>query len=295
LQVITQQIRQALQNRIERVQAEVNVQVNAVDSTQQQRREIKQKALTLIERGFTQSLIQLRNWLIPSNLLARYETDAIAALQRSEFATWETDRLKQDWLIQKRLVTDWIYKACDFLELPRPTDLWISFPDPPTLPTLPNSSNNPGFSDSSPGSPDSDQSNGVTPVAIATGLGWVLGGPLGAAVLGGASYVLNQITDRSPEAVKEASHHSVDDSAYDSIYNLEDYSAELNQIHSAAIQDYFDRLSANALAALSQYEITAQKILSLEVEETPVSSVNPAQQHQLALLQTTLDLLHDET
>lgn len=141
--------------------------------------------------------------------------------------------------------------------------------------------------------PDPDQSNGVTPVAIATGLGWVLGGPLGAAVLGGASYVLNQMTDRSPEAVKEASHHSANDSTYSSTYNSENRSTDLNQIHSTVIQDYFNRLSATALAVLNQYEIAAQKILSLEIEEPPVP-IALVQQHQLALLQSTLDLLHDE-
>ncbi|HEY9627850.1 MAG TPA: dynamin family protein [Coleofasciculaceae cyanobacterium] len=280
LQMMTQQVSQALQNRIEQIQAEIKVGVPPVDSAENQRREIKRKALTLIERGFTQSVSQLRNWLNPSHLLVQYQTDAMAALHCGEFTAWETDRLKRDWLAQKRLVTDWIYKACDFLEIPRPTDPGFSFPDPPTLPNSPSSSSS---CNSSSGHPGFDPAQEAPSDAIAAGLRWVLDGSLGAAVLDGANYMLHQITTLSSEDAGQESQDSVRDAKMDA--------AQLNALYFTAFQGYCDRLSTAALAALSQYETSAQKILSFDLEQTPFPVVNPAQHYQLALLQKTLEQL----
>jgi hypothetical protein len=267
LQAIAEQVKQALQHKIDLV----NSEVGSVDHASSQRIEIQRQALTLIRRGFSQSTAQLKTWLAISNLLSQYETGAISALGKAEFSTWETTVLKQDWLTQKRAVTEWIYKACDFLEIPRPTDLWVAFPDAPDviLPDAPTPSDPPA--DSSP-----DTIPGTTPIAIATGLGWVLGGPLGAAVLGGASYLLNQTASST---------------------NIDRVAAQIDQLdpvdqRSAAVQNYFNCFSTAATAALSQYEATARKILTLDlVESTQTPTQTAAQAHQLALLQSTLDRL----
>jgi hypothetical protein len=257
LEAIVQQVKQALQAKIKLV----NCEVTSVDQVSNQRIEIQKKALTLIQQGFIQSTNQLKVWLASDNLLNEYETNAIAALRNYEFSNWETTVLKQDWLTQKRTVTEWIYKACDFLEIPRPTDLWVAFPDPPAV-TAP---------DPAP-APTPAPADHTTPVAIATGLGWVLGGPLGAAVLGGASYLLNQ---------NEASSTNIDHVA-EQIDQLD----QLDQLYNTAIQTYLNRFSTNATAALSQYETVAQAILDRRLPHPTVPTA--AQTHQLALLQSTL-------
>lgn len=284
LQVILQQVQQTLQNRIEQVQQEIQTATITVNSTEYQRQQIQRKALTLIERGFTQSMAQLRDWLTPEHLMNQYTPEAIAALRRSEFGAWETDRLKPEWLTQKRLVTEWLYKACEFLDRPRPTDPSFSFPEMPVLP-IPESSSSQassGGTASTYQTSETNQPNDTTPVAIATGLGWVLGGPLGAAVLGGASYLLNQQTNRASEAVEDVSNPSD---------SLKTDSTRSDAIYAEAMQDYFSQLSAAAQTALNDYETSARRILKVDWEEPPVRAADSDQHHLLTLLQTTLEQL----
>lgn len=181
-------------------------------------------------------------------------------------------------------MTEWLYKACEFLDRPRPTDPSFSFPEMPALP-VPKSSS----SQASSGGPastyqtsETNQPNDTTPVAIATGLGWVLGGPLGAAVLGGASYLLNQQTNRASEAVEDVSNPSD---------SLKTDSTRSDTIYAEAMQDYFSQLSAAAQTALNDYETAARRILNVDWEEPPVRAAHLDQHHLLALLQTTLEQL----
>ena len=78
-------------------------------------------------------------------------------------------------------VMKWLYQAYDFFKSERPEDLKIPFPNPPqlTLPEKPNSMNSSDVTD--PGS-----------IAVGGGIGWLLGGPVGAAVVGSISYMLNK-------------------------------------------------------------------------------------------------------
>jgi Dynamin family len=263
LRAIAQQVKQALQIKINQVTAEVT----SAEQTDQ-RTQIQRRALTLIRQGFADSSIQLKTWLMLPNLLTQYEVSAVAALRRFEFSDWETNALKPDWLTQKRSLTDWIDKACDFLETPRPAALWVAFPDEPQF-VLPNSS-------PTADRPFSPNSEDITPTAIATGVGWILGGPLGAAVLGGASYVLNQTVGQQAAPQNRAEGQS------------DRTSEQLEQCYVEAIRAYFDRFSAIALAALNQYEKEAQKILSLDVTGSPSQT---AVQHRLTLMQATLNLM----
>jgi hypothetical protein len=251
LLAIARPIRQALQAKIAALTTE-----DTSAQTRNQRVEIKRKAQTLIRQGFTSSAESLRNWLTIANLQTQYETSAATALQNFDFATWETHTLKPDWQSHTRTLSDWIAKACEFLEVPRPADLWIAFPDEPQV-QLPDAPTPP------------PKGTDLTPTAIATGLGWVLGGPVGATVLGGASYLLNRNNSGDPAPP--------------------DRLEQLQQIYLAAVRDYLSRFSAIALAALAQYEAEAAKVLDLEITDT--SPDISASQHHLTLLNTTLEQL----
>ena len=260
--VLANQVQQALQVKREAIAHEIAT----AEQTRNKKVEIRQKVQKLIKDGFLASATQCRDWLSLPNLLDRYQADAADALQRFDFATWETNTLKPAWNEQKRSLAEWVYKACDFLNCPRPTDPWFAFPEAPQvlLPQNPPTTKN--FSSSS----DS------TPVAIATGLGWVLGGPLGAAVLGGASYLLNQTTD-TPASTPPTSAAA--------------YTAQTQQACSEAAKDYLIRFNTLALAALRDYELTAEQIFNFSVLAEPLELSH--QRHQLRLLDSTLNNLSD--
>ncbi|HEY9747974.1 MAG TPA: dynamin family protein [Allocoleopsis sp.] len=258
--VLANQVQQALQAKRDAIAQEIST----AEQTRNKKGEIRQKAQKLIKDGFAASAAQRRDWLSLTNLLDRYQTSTADALQRLDFTTWETNTLKPAWNEQKRSLAEWVYKACDFLNCPRPADLWFAFPEAPQvlLPPEP------------PATKNSSSSNDATPVAIATGLGWVLGGPLGAAVLGGASYLLNQTTD-TPTSTPPTSSAA--------------YTAQVQQACNDAARDYLTRFSALALAALRDYELTTEPILNFPIPTEQLELSH--QRHQLQLIDTTLENL----
>jgi hypothetical protein len=274
LLAIAPQVQQALQQQIESVTTEISAKANSTTGTLDQKTQIKQKAQKLIKQGFSSSLSALRDWLALPSLLSQYQFGATTALQQFEFKDWEATVLKPDWTAKKRTVVEWVYKACDFFDRPRPADLWFAFPGEPEV-ILPNS---PKFEANAP-----RQKGDVAPVAIATGLGWVLGGPIGAAVFGGASYLINQTNQvdmNQPQSVQQPN-------------SVEDYTTQISQLYENAARDYLSRFSSLALIALQQYETTANAVIEMAIapEATPAPDLSH-QRHQLGLLQSTLDNLN---
>jgi hypothetical protein len=271
---IVPQVQQALHQQIESVTTEISAKANSTTETLDQKTQIKQKAQKLIKQGFSSSFSALQDWLALPNLLNQYQFGATTALQQFEFKEWEVAVLKPDWTTKKRTVVEWVYKACDFFDRPRPADLWFAFPEEPEV-ILPDS-------------PKSDadtprQKGDVAPVAIATGLGWVLGGPIGAAVFGGASYLINQTSQpdaNQPQPVRPSD-------------SVEDYTTQINQLYGNAAKDYLSRFSSLALSALQQYEVAANAVIEAAIapESAPTPDLS-RQRHQLSLLQSTLDNLN---
>jgi Dynamin family len=256
LKAIAHPIQQALQTRIQGVSQEIE----EAQQTYHQKNEIKQKAQSLIQRGFTESVQDLRDWLALPNLLSLYEQGAIVALHHFDFAAWVAHTLRVDWQQRQQSVVEWVEKACDFFEHPRPATLWIAFPSEPEI-----------VQTSEDKAAAESDNLGVAPMAIATGLGWMFGGPVGAAVLGGASYLLNKTgvpsaPDESPRS------HSVDDT------------------YQQSVRAYFAQFSQVGLAAIEGYEEAGLKAMQF----TPTAfSPNVAQQYELQLLQTTLEKIRE--
>jgi hypothetical protein len=258
LKAIARPIRQALVEK----QATLTIEIGEADQTRLQRIEIKRKAQGLIRQGFDSAAARLRNWTARPSLANQYEASAVTALKQFEFEAWETEVLKPEWQAQTRALGEWVIKACDFLEVPRPAELWVAFPNAPEV-NLPES----------PLEQTGGKRSDLTGTAIATGLGWMLGGPVGGAVLGGASYLLNRESSGTSEARLET------DDRLDALHSL----------YVNAIRDYFTQFSTTAQAALSQYEVAAQKIFQLDITEPPANL--SAQHHHLTLLKTTLDTI----
>ncbi|MBD2182150.1 dynamin family protein [Aerosakkonema funiforme] len=255
---IGSQIKQILQAKIQPLATEVETAENKRNTKIQ----IQQKAENLIKQGFATSIKEFRDWLHEQTILYRYQSEATAALQQNQFSTWERDFFKPTVAKHQQEIVKWISQACEFFNYTQPEELSISFPSHPqvTLPNKPTSSDN--LSD-------------TAPVAVATGLGWVAGGPIGAAVLGGAAYLLNKNIKQD----KQGSSSNA-------------YQNQAAQLYTDAAKDYLSRFSSEALSALHQYEEKAAKVLNFKIPDIPPELTN--KRHQLNLLNTCLQNLDRE-
>ncbi|ESA38578.1 dynamin family protein [Leptolyngbya sp. Heron Island J] len=236
-----------------KVQQALQQQLKSLEtpSPDSRRAAIQQRAQTLIQEGFQQSMAELQDWLRLRNLLNQYQHSFAVALQAGTAFQWLEESLQPVWKQKKRAVVEWVYKACDFFEQPRPVDLWVSWQLPDdSVQAVPE-----------PEQPSGKKEEGMAPVAIATGLGWVLGGPMGAAVLGGASHLINR-SGRKPSAQPEPT-----------------VSADLSR---EAARSYLAHFSETALAALHNYQKTTRPILYQSVAK-------PASQQQRIGQQTLLE------
>ena len=109
---------------VSQVQQALQQQLASID-TASRRRAIQQRVQQLIQTGFQQSVTDLQTWLELNNLLKNYQTSLARAIQTDTAALWLAETLQPGWKQKKRAVTEWVYKACDFFEQPRPVDLWI--------------------------------------------------------------------------------------------------------------------------------------------------------------------------
>ncbi|MBW4519071.1 MAG: dynamin family protein [Scytolyngbya sp. HA4215-MV1] len=259
---IAQQVKTLLQDRT----TTISTELATVAEKQQKKAEIRQKAHRLITQGFAACLTEFRLWLDRTHLLETYQMEAALALQQGTFRTWETGAFKATAIDHQQTVIKWVHQACEFFDHPRPAQLLIGFPSISDSPSTPNASSPSATPERAASTPDS-----VAPTAIATGLGWALGGPIGAAVLGGASYLLN----RTSPSTSSPLHPSTAPSA------------PSFQTHLDIAQHYLSHFSALNLATLQRYETTAAPVMQFQpeaIEPTP-------QHHQLRLFQTTLENL----
>ena len=233
---------------------------------QDEKAAILQKAKTLIKRGFDTSVRELRTWLIPQNLLSLYQAELEIALKQFDYSAWKTFTLEPTWSERRKAVVGWVHKACDFFDRPRPVDLWVALPAEPTaeFPTQ----QQPQTSSPSKGA-------GVMPVAIATGLGWVVGGPLGATLLGGTSYLLNQKGQGQETPVSE----------------VKITAEEVDHLYEVAASNYLLRFSAEATAALDAYERTANALFKACGQPEKPTASSQSEASKLHLMRAILEEL----
>ncbi len=256
LTMIAHKVCATLSNKIECLSAELE------EDTQRQaahRLGLKQRAQTLLKQGYEDSMSRLRHWISLSNLLQQYGDSLAEALATGEFLLWDAKQFHPAWDAQRQSVIEWVRKSSRFFELSQPADLWIAFPPEPRI------SPNPTADTSKPKSKD------ATPVAIATGLGLVVGGPVGAAVLGGASYLLNQIS--SPKSAPPAP-------------------GQLAQFHREAAFEYLKDWHQRAERAINAYDKAAAASINCPLTADPPEST-ATEQHRLQFLRSTLSSLED--
>ncbi|WP_226576208.1 dynamin family protein [Microseira wollei] len=257
---IATNLTQSLQAKIQTISTELE----AAQTKHNTKIQIQQKAEKLIKQGFETSLTELRNWLSLSTLLNRYQSEAAAALGQNQFKTWSTEFFQPALVKHQQEIVKWVQQACEFFNQESPGDLIISLPTSPEI-SLPSPPTN---------KPKIAEDLNDAPVAVAAGLGWVLGGPVGAAVVGGAAYLLNR-------NVKQ-----------DKPNNSVAYQNQAAQICADAAQDYLTRFSNEALTTLIQYEETAQKVINFQIPAEPIEITN--KRYQQNLLHNCLENLQRE-
>jgi hypothetical protein len=263
VKAIAIQIQTALQNKVQAISAELA----AAENKHKQKNEIKAKAQKLIQKGFSKSLSDFQGWLYLPKLLNNYQSDIATALEQGTFSTWEQEVFKNAIAEYEPSIMKWVSQACEFFEHPQPADLSIPFPEQPQV-ILPEP----------PPSLDNLKASGdVAPMAFTTGLGWLLGGPMGAVVAGGATYILNKMNQDTPSEQPESSTA---------------YLERVSQAYSQAAQDYLTRFSTQAFSTLSEYEKLTESIISTQATEQPIKLT--AQHYQLQLFQSLLDNLTQE-
>lgn len=235
VQAIASQIQLSLKNKIDLIANEFKT----FDDKQNAKIEIKQKAQNLIKQGFNKSLSELSDWLYLPKLLAKYQADAAVALAENNFKSWQINNLKKDLTELQLAVMKWLYQSYDFFKEERPEDLLIPFPPEPQI-TLPSKSDNNELL-SEPGA-----------VAVGGGIGWLLGGPVGAAVVGSISYVLNKNIQKLEEKSATESYHQ-----------------QVARLCINAIEDYLSKFSSQALSILSEFEHQAEKVICFQIAQEP--------------------------
>ncbi|OKH37402.1 dynamin [[Phormidium ambiguum] IAM M-71] len=255
---IAAQIKQLLQAKAQSIASELE----ALENKHNAKIQIQQKAEKLIKQGFLASVLELRNWLDEQTLLYRYQSEATAALQQGKFSNWERDFLQPKFVELQESIVKWVTQASDFFNRPQLETLSISLPPHPqiNLPNKPTTSE--GLAD-------------TASVGVATGLGWVLGGPVGAAVVGSAAYILNKNLSKEKQQTTEQSYHN-----------------ELLQLYTDAAKDYLIRLSKESIEQLLKYQDKAERIISFQMPELPLDI--SSKRSQLNLLNACLENIDRE-
>jgi hypothetical protein len=106
-------------------------------------------------------------------------------------------------------------------------------------------------------------------------LGWVFGGPVGAAVAGGATYLLKKTPSNAAPPKSSTA-----------------YVEQVNQAYTDAATEYLTCFSREAVSALEAYEKLAETVINVNLTNEPLKLT--IEHHQLQLLQNVLANLEQE-
>ncbi|MCT7995461.1 dynamin family protein [Laspinema olomoucense] len=258
LEAIAAQICDSLAAKLQGVTTDLAL----AEEKQSNKIQLQQKAEKLIKQGFEGSVSDLQSKLYLPNLLKRYELEAIAALQKGQFRTWETQSFQPAMVKSQQEITTWVNKACEFFNHPHPGTLTLKFPDPPSVTVPP--------------TPPTPKSPKHPPTILKeTPLDWLLESPVGNTVARSAYYILNRISE--PTLSTPATPVNPPD---------------LQTLYKKAVEDYLKRFSEMAFLTLQDYENIALSVIRFQPPDS--SSEMITKRHQIQLLQNILDGLNQD-
>jgi hypothetical protein len=183
----------------------------------------------------------------------------VPALRQQDFAQWEKAYVIPKLQQFQTEINDWITKLSQFFEIPSVRPVVFSLPESPEVgePAPDNNVKN-----------TRDALDQVTPAALATGLGWVLAGPIGAAMVGGASILANKV------------------GLNDLATSTDSYAQALLDAQIEAAEDYLCRLNLETKATIQAYRSQTAGVFDISI--TVPELIDPIAEQKLAALQTCL-------
>ncbi len=208
---------------------------------------LKQQAQKIIQTGWETSLKEVEQWLYLPNLIGFYQSPLTTVIRQDKFHEWEASNVRPRLQHSQQEINDWVTKAESFFNVSPVEPLKIVLPDRPEV-LLPESPTPPPPKSTTP----SSTLDNLTPTALAAGLGWVLGGPLGAAVVGGASTIANKLAGDLP--LDNTPTRNVDNSA------------EILAAYTDAATDYLVRLNTETMEKIKAYRDRAGIAINPEIK-----------------------------
>jgi GTPase SAR1 family protein len=257
------EIQGLLQAQIAKLTAQVNENSEKCD----RELALKRQAQKLIQSGWETSLKEVEQWLYLPNLISFYQSPLTTVIQKNEFSEWESSNVRPRLKHSQQEINDWTAKAESFFNTSPVEPLKIVLPAPPEV-LLPESPTQPA---QKPTATSSTLDN-LGPTALATGLGWVLGGPLGAVVVGGASTLANKLVGDRPLETNPTR-------------NI-DNSAEVLEAYTDAAADYLCRLNTEIMETIKSYRDRATAVINPEIKID--RQIDPRQQQNLRNLESCL-------
>lgn len=256
LRAIAQRVQTALQTKLEAITADLAAEA----SKHNQKIQLKQQAATLIQQGFAKNSKDFATWLSLTHLLACYQEELATALQAGTFKTWVMGDFKRTAIDHQQAIVKWVNQACEFFDREKTHQFLVNFPPDPQVEVIPPTTSEP------------PKKKDLPPEAIAGGaIGFMLGGPVGAVIAGGASYLLNKTL--------ESDRNRPDPPP-----------APVNRYpYLEAAREFLVDFSAMNLAALQRYEKMSDRLL--QYHSTDERSAPSLQSHQHQLIQATLERL----
>jgi hypothetical protein len=265
---IANQVIQAGEKQARLIESEINI----IEQKQQEKIAVLEKAQKLIKQGFERSVSDFQGWLYLPKLLKKYQTEIAVSLRPENQNFNQEISLKKAALDHQKNIMEWVNKACDFFGQSHPGKLTIDFLTNPQV----NSPETEKIATQEPRVESSE--DGMTPVAIATGIGLVFGGTVGAAFAGGASYVLRKAALKLKQSPSSSSD-SLDEE-------------QLGLICSEAAKEYLEEFSEINNQILEQYTKKAEKVFSFPLPK-PSAEIT-SKSYQLQLLNNLLTSLKEE-
>ena len=260
LRSIGLEIQGLLQVQIADLQSKVNEHQQKCD----RELALKRQAQQLIQSGWETSLKEVEEWLYLPNLISFYQSPLTTAIKKHEFGEWESSNVRPRLQHAQQEINDWVTKAESFFNTPSVVPLTIVLPAPPEvlLPELP--------TQTPPKAPAT--LDGLKPAAIATGLGWVLAGPLGAVVAGSAT-IANKLSGGSVDINPNRSHNI-------------DRDAEILSAYTDAAADYLLRLNTETIETIKAYRDRAAIAINPDLKID--RQIDTLQQQKLTDLESCL-------
>ena len=260
LRSIGLEIQGLLQVQIADLQSKVNEHQQKCD----RELALKRQAQQLIQSGWETSLKEVEEWLYLPNLISFYQSPLTTAIKKHEFGEWESSNVRPRLQHAQQEINDWVTKAESFFNTPSVVPLTIVLPAPPEvlLPELP--------TQPPPKAPAT--LDGLKPAAIATGLGWVLAGPLGAVVAGSAT-IANKLSGGSVDINPNRSHNI-------------DRDAEILSAYTDAAADYLLRLNTETIETIKAYRDRAAIAINPDLKID--RQIDTLQQQKLTDLESCL-------